>query len=187
MFNSGYDIFTNVSLKSILFGMIKTLRRINGCSEYMLNHDFNFWQDWSENIADLIKAANQSYRYELFGTGGTGSRDFSYFDFKNFVAFGYSFTPYMMDILDARRYGNPLEYFAQLMPLTKFKDQFGATVPWLTYVHLEGAEPAKVDNVWIDDARKRGGRNLRFYGSTTWGVEMHRPTASGIIKRTPSS
>lgn len=187
MFNSGYDIFTNVSLKNILFGMMKTLRRINGCNEYMLNHDFNFWMDWSENIADLIKSASQSYRYELFGSGGTGSRDFSYFDFKNFVAFGYSFTPYMIDAFDARRYGNILEYFAQMMPLTKFKDQYGMTVPWLTYVHLEGAEPAKVDNVWIDDARKRLGRTLRVAGQTTWSVEIHRPTASGIIKRTPAN
>ena len=93
----------------------------------------------------------------------------------------------MIDAFDARRYGNILEYFTQMMPLAKFKDQFGMTVPWLTYVHLEGAEPAKVDNVWIDDARKRLGRNLRVAGQTVWGVEMHRPTASGIIKRTPAN
>jgi hypothetical protein len=187
MFNSGYDVFTNVSLKQILFGMIKTLRRINGCSEYMLSHDFNFWMDWSENIADLVKAAGQSVNYELFGPGGTGSRDFSYFDFKNFVAFGYKFTPYMIDAFDHRRYANILEYFALMTPLAKFKDQFGATVPWITYVHIAGAEPAKVDNIWIDDARKRLGRNLRVACQTTWGMECHRPTAAGILRKTPTS
>lgn len=187
MFNSGYDIFTNVSLKQILFGMIKTLRRINGCSDYMLVHDFNFWMDWSESIGDMIRASNQSYRYALFGDGGTGSRDFSYYDFKNFMAFGYNFTPYMLDVFDHRRYANILEYFTLLMPLTKFKDQNGQTVPWLTYVHIAGAEPAKVDNIWIDDARKRLGRNLRVACQTTWGQEVHRPTAAGILKRTPTN
>lgn len=187
MFNSGYDIFTNVSLKQILFGMIKTLRRIEGCNEYMLCNDFNFWMDWSESIADLIKSAGQSVVYELFGSGGTGSRDFSYYDFKNWTSFGYKFTPYMLDAWDARRYANPIEYFALMMPLAKFRDQFGATVPWITFVHIKGAEPAKVDNIWIDDARKRLARNLRVACQTSWGIEIHRPTAAGIMKRTPTN
>lgn len=187
MFNAGYDIFTNVSLKAILFGMIKTLRRINGCDQYMLAHDFNFWMDWSENIGDLIRAAGQSVVYELFGGGGTGSRDFSYYDFRNFTAFGYKFTPYMIDAFDHRRYANILEYFSLMMPLTKFKDQFGATVPWVTYCHITGAEPAKVDNIWVDDARKRLGRNLRVACQTTWGMECHRITAAGTLRRTPTN
>lgn len=187
MFNSGYDIFSNVSLKQILFGMMKTLRKINGCNDYMLMHDFNFWMDWSESIGDMIRAANQSYRYELFGEGGTGSRDFSYFDFKSFTAFGYNFTPYMLDVFDHRRYGNILEYFAEMMPLAKFKDQTGQTVPFLTYVHLEGAEPAKIDNIWSYDFRKQFARTLDIGCQTTYGVEIHRPTALGIIKKTPTS
>lgn len=187
MFNSGYDIFTNVSMKSILFGMIKTLRRINGCTDYMLTHDFNFGMDWTENIGELIKASNQSYRYELFGPGGTGSRDFSYYDFKNFTAFGYNFTPYMMDAFDHRRYANILEYFALMQPLAKFKDQYGNTVPFVTYVSLEGAEPAMQNNIWLDDARKRGQRTYDVYCVTTWGFECHRPTAMGILKRTSSN
>lgn len=187
MFNSGYDIYTNVSLKGILFGMIKTLRRINGCSDYMLTHDFNFGMDWTENIGELIKAANQSYRYELFGTGGTGVRDFSYYDFQNFTAFGYKFTPYQLDVFDHRRYANILEYFALMMPLTKFKTNDGQTVPFITYVALEGAEPAKMNNIWMDDARKRGQRTYDVYGETTWGFECHRPTALGILKRTSTN
>ncbi len=187
MFNTGYDIFTNVSLKQILWGMIKTLRRVNGCTDYMLAHDFNFWMDWSESIGDMIKASAQSYRYELFGTGGEGSRDFSYYDFKNFAAFGYNFTPYMLDIFDHRRYGNILEYFSLMMPLAKFRDQQGNTVPFLTYVNLEGAEPAKVDNIWVYDFRKQGGRDLDMFCQTTYGIEIHRPTAMGIIKKTSTT
>lgn len=184
MFNAGYDIFSNVSLKQILWGMIKTLRRVEGCNSYMLAHDFNFWMDWSESIGDMIKAATQSYRYALFGDGGTGERDFSYYSFQKFEAFGYEFVPYMIDAFDNRRYGNILEYFALLMPNAKFKDQMGNTVPFLTYCHVEGAEPAKVDNIWIDDARKRLGRNLRLAVSTTWGLEIHAPTKLGILKKT---
>lgn len=183
MFNSGYDIFTNVSLKQILFGMIKTLRRINGCNEYMLVHDFGFWMDWSESIGQMIAASGQNYVYALFGPGGTGSRDFTYYDFKAFEAFGYKFTPYQLDIFDHRRYANILEYFAILMPMAKFKDQMGKTVPFLTYCHVKGAEPAKVDNIWIDDARKRGARNLRLFLQTTWGMEIHAPTRIGLLTK----
>lgn len=186
MFNAGYDIFTNVSLKQILWGMIKTLRRINGCNEYMLAHDFNFWMDWSESIGDMITASKQSYRYALFGDGGTGARDFSYYSFSVFEAFGYKFTPYMIDAFDHRRYGNILEYFVLMMPLAKFKDQNGTTVPFLTYCYLEGAEPAKVDNIWIDDARKRLDRNLRVALQTTYGLEIHAPTRLGILKKASS-
>jgi hypothetical protein len=183
MFNSGYDIFTNVSLKQILFGMIKTLRRINGCNEYMLVHDFGFWMDWSESIGLMIQASGQNYVYELFGPGGTGARDFTYYNFKSFEAFGYKFTPYMIDLFDHRRYANMLEYFAILMPMAKFKDQAGNTIPFLTYCYVEGAEPAKVDNIWIDDARKRGARNLRVFLQTTWGLEIHAPTRIGLLSK----
>lgn len=187
MFNAGYDIFTNVSLKAILFSMIKTLRKINGCSEYMLAHDFNFGMDWTENIGELIKASGQSLRYELFGPGGTGVRDFTYYQFKNFIAFGYSFVPYQLDVFDHRRYAAILEYFALEMPMAKFKDQYGNTVPFVTYVSLEGAEPARIDNIWYDDARKRGLRTYDVYGETTYGMECHRPTAMGILKRTSTN
>ncbi|MGL4630039.1 MAG: hypothetical protein ACRCVT_02440, partial [Leadbetterella sp.] len=187
MFNTGYDIFNGVSLKQILWGMMKTLRRINGCNDYMLCHDFNFWMDWSENIADMIKASSQSYRYELFGEGGAGSRDFSYYDFKTFEAFGYKFTPYMVDIFDNRRYGNIMEYFAIMKPMAKFRDQQGNTVPFVTCTNLMGAEPAKVKGIWMDDVRDRGGRLVNVFGQTTYGYEFHRPTALGTIRKTSTS
>jgi hypothetical protein len=93
----------------------------------------------------------------------------------------------MMDTFDHRRYANILEYFALMMPLTKFKDQYGNTVPFVTYVSLEGAEPAMQNNIWVDDARKRGLRTYDVYCVTTWGYECHRPTAMGILKRTSSN
>ena len=183
MWNVGYDIFTNISLKQILFGMIRTLRRINGCTNYMLAHDFLFGMDWSDSIAALITASKQSYQYELFGGGGTGLRDFSYYEFSVFTAFGYSFTPYMLDVFDTRRYGSMLEYFALMMPMTKFRDQDHNSVPFLTYVNLEGAEPAMVDNIWSWDFRKQFKRTFDVGCTTTYGIEIHRPTALGIIKK----
>jgi hypothetical protein len=184
MFNAGYDIFTNVSLKQILFGMIKTLRRVEGCNSYTLHHDFNFWMDWSESIGELIKASKQSYKYSLFGEGGTGARDFSYFSFSKFDAFGYEFIPYMIDAFDNRRYGNILEFFAVLTPNAKFKDQMQNTVPFLTYCFVEGAEPAMMDNIFIYDFRKQFGRTLDIGCVTTWGMEIHAPTRLGILKKT---
>ncbi len=93
----------------------------------------------------------------------------------------------MMDVFDHRRYANILEYFALMMPLTKFKTQYGETVPFITYVALEGAEPARMNNIWMDDARKRGQRTYDIYGETTYGMECHRPTALGIVKRTSAN
>lgn len=183
MFNASYDIFTNVSLKQILWGMIKTLRRVEGCNSYTLLHDFNFWMDWSESIGEMITASKQSYRYALFGEGGTGARDFSYYSFSKFDAFGYEFIPYMIDAFDNRRYGNILEYFAVMMPNADFKDQRGEKVPFLTYAHLEGAEPAKVRGMWIYDFREQGGRVLNSYCQTTYGIEIHGPTRLGILKK----
>lgn len=187
MFNAGYDIFSSISLKQILFGMIKTLRRVNGCNEYMLVHDFGFMMDWSESIGTMIAATGQNYVYQLFGPGGTGTRDFSYFEFKAFRAFGYTFNPYQIDVLDHRRYANILEYFALLMPLAKFRDQEGNMVPFLTYCYVAGAEPAKVENIWSFDFRKQGGRTLNVYLSTTWGMEIHRPTALGLLTKQSSA
>lgn len=187
MFNSGYEIFTNISLKQILWGMMKTLRKVNGCTDYMLAHDFNFGMDWSDSIAGLVKAADQSYRYELFGTGGTGSRNFDYYDFQTFTAFGYKFTPYMLDIFDHRRYAGILEYFALMMPLSRFKDQDGNMVPFVTYCDIMGAEPGKVDNIYSFDFRKQMKRTLDVACETTYGMEVHRPTAMGTIKKTSTN
>ena len=184
MFNSGYDVFTNVSLKQILFGMIKTLRRVNGCNSYTLMHDFLFWMDWSEQLGDLITASKQSYKYALFGEGGTGARDFSYYSFSKFDAFGYEFIPYMLDVFDHRRYANILEYFSLLMPNAKFKDQNGDTIPFLTFCYLEGAEPAKVDHIYMYDFRKQFQRTVDVGLETTWGQEIHAPTRLGILKKT---
>ena len=74
-----------------------------------------------------------------------------------------------------------------MMPLAKFRDQQGNTVPFVTRTNLLGAEPAKVDSIWIDDVRKRGGRVVNVFGKTTYGYEFHRPTALGTIRKTTTS
>jgi hypothetical protein len=181
MFNFAYDVFLQDSFKGLLFAMIKTLRKVNGSNEYIMAHDFNFNIDWSDAIAALTKNAGQSLRYSLFGDGGEGTRDFKYYQFKDFEAFGYKFRSYMMDAFDARRYGHALEYFALLMPAKTFIDTDGNRVPIVTYVNIKGAEMAKEQRVWIDDARERGGRNLRCFIKDAWGMEIHAPTRLGMI------
>ncbi len=184
MFNFAYDVFLQDSFKGLLFAMIKTLRKVNGSNEYLMAHDFNFNMDWSDAIAALTRNAGQSLRYSLFGDGGEGVRDFSYYKFNDFEAFGYKFRAYMMDAFDARRYGHALEYFALLLPAKTFVDTDGNRVPIVTYVNIEGAEVAKEQKVWIDDARERGERNLRCFFKDCWGMEIHAPTRLGTISKT---
>lgn len=183
MFNYAYDMFIGGSFKSLLFAMIKSIRKINGSSDYMLIHDFNFGIDWSEAIAALIKGSGQYYKYSLFGDGGVGMRDFEYFNFGNWKWSNYNFLSYQMDAFDSYRFGRPLDYFAILMPAKAFTDTDGNRVPPVNYVNVEGAEQAKDQSVWVDDARQRGERCLRIYGKDSFGIEVHVPTQMGIISR----
>lgn len=162
MFTRSYDPASGISLKAMLFNMIKSLRRVNGCSEYMLMHDFNFWMDWSEAIASLIKESTVDKLYSLFGSGGEGARNFEYYSFKDFTAFGYKFRTFQVDAFDAMRYGNFLENFAILMPACKFKDTAGKYVPPVTYVNIEGKNPAAQKKIWSYNFMDQGCRTLRF-------------------------
>jgi len=183
MFNAAYDVYTKTSFEAFLFNAMKILRKIQGCKDYMLMHDWNFWIDWSKSLADSIKAADQSYRYALFGDGGEGARMFDYYSFKNFEAFGYKFVPYMLDAFDHRRYGSYQENFALMLPMAEFTDIDGARVPIFTYTYLVGAEPARVDHMWIDDARERRERFLYGNVQTSFGHEIHALTRLGTIKK----
>lgn len=183
MFNYAYDIFLGGSFKSLLFSMIKSLRKINGSNEYMLIHDFNFGIDWSEAIAQIVKNYDQNYRFKLFGEGGMGEQDFEYFKFKNFSWSNFMFKAYQMDSFDSYRFGRPLDYFAMLLSAKAYTDTDGNRVPLINFVNIEGAEPAKDQEVWIDDARKRGARNLRVFFKDSFGIEIHKPTQMGMISR----
>ena len=187
MFNYGYDIFLGGSFKSILFSIIKSLRKINGSTEYILAHDFNFGLDWSEAIAAIVRNYNQNYRFELFGDGGEGDMDFTYFKFNDFRWSNYMFRSYQVDMFDSYRYGRPLDYFAMLLPAKAYTDTDGNRVPIMNYVNIEGAEPAKDQQVWLYDFRQQGGRNLNVYFKDSFGIEIHKPTQLGMITRGKNS
>jgi hypothetical protein len=186
MFNYAYDIFLSGSFKSLLFSMIKSLRKINGSNEYLLVHDFNFGLDWSEAIAAIVRNYDQNYRFKLFGEGGVGEQNFEYFKFNDFKWSNYYFRCYQMDVFDSYRYGRALDYFAMLLPAKAYTDTDGNRVPIMNYVNIEGAEQAKDQMVWIDDARQRGERNLRVFFKDSFGIEIHKPTQLGMIWKSPN-
>lgn len=183
MFNYAYDIFLGGSFKSLLFSMIKSLRKINGSNEYILAHDFNFGLDWSEAIASIVRNYNQDYKFALFGDGGMGDMDFTYFKFNDFKWANYYFRAYQINMFDSYRYGRPLDYFAMLLPAKAYSDTDGNRVPIMNYVNIEGAEMAKEQRVWIDDARERGERVLNVFFKDSFGIEIHKPTQLGMIWR----
>lgn len=182
MFNFAYDDLMQGSFRAILFSIIKSLRRINGSPENFLLHDFHFGLDWSNAIADLVKAFEQNYKFSLFGDGGMGGdRDFTYFNFRDFGYQNYKFRSSQVDVFDTYRYGGLLESFALLMPAKKLQDTQGDTVPIVTMVHIAGAEPAKENKIWFDDARVRGKRTIDAYAKDNLGFEFHAPMQCGMI------
>lgn len=184
LWDVSYDIYSQTSLTQQLLGMTKTLRKTNGSDSYMLMHDFHFKQDWSDGLAQVVKAADQSKVYELFGGGGEGIRDFSYYEFGNFTAYGYSFITYLMGSMDDRRYGGMLENTAFMLPASRFYDSDNKQVPILTYCVLNGgAEPAKQHDMWVDDARKRRERQVFVTAKTHYGIEIHGKTRMGLMRK----
>lgn len=183
-FNFSYDNFVGSSFKAIMFAMIKSIRKVNGAPEYMLLHDFNFGIDWSNAIAALVAANNQSYRFSLFGEGGMGLQEnFQYFQFQDFGWANYKFRSYQMDLFDDRRLGRPLENTAFLVPSRTFVDTDGNIVPPISYVSIEGAEPAKDQEVWVDDGRKRGERTMTIYIKDNFGLEFSGASQMGMISK----
>ena len=181
MFNFAYDDLMQGSFRSILFSIIKSLRRINGSPENFLLHDFHFGLDWSNAIADLVKAFEQSYKFALFGDGGMGMQDFQYFNFRNFGYQNYKFIASQVDVFDTYRYGGLLESFALLMPAKKLQTTDGTTVPIVTMCHIAGAEPARNQYIWFDDSRVRGERTINAYAKDNLGFEFHAPMQCGMI------
>lgn len=183
MYNRFYDPASEVSLRQILMGMIRNLRKTNGCNEYMLLHDMGFAIDWSDAIAAMVKSAGQNLNFSLFGKGGGGTMNFDWFEFKDFSAFGYKFRTYMIDAFDSWRYGNFQTNFALMMPACKYRDTGGHWVPPVTYVTMEGCEPAKVKHVFAYDFRVQGCRNYDVFLKDEWGMEIHCPSRLGLLER----
>ena len=187
LFNYAYDQFLGGSFKSLLFSIIKSLRKINGSDEQWLIRDFNFGLDWGEAMAQLTRNYGQNLRYSLFGDGGEGMRDFEYFQFGNFKWNNYKFIDYQMDAFDDYQLGRPLEYFAFLMPAKAYTDTDGNRVPILNYVNIKGAEMAKDQRVWMWDFREQGQRIVSIFAKDAFGIEIHKPTQLGMIWRGNSS
>lgn len=183
MFSRRYDPGDGVSLKSMLFNMVKALRKVNGCTDYMLLHDFGFKFDWNDAMAALIKATEIGKNYQLFGLGGEGKRSISWFDYGVFDAYGYRFVPKLIDTFDNRRYGAYQENFALMLPACTFKDTNGNDVAPVTFVNIKGAEVAKQDRIWPDDTRERGCRDLNVFVKTSYGMEIHCASKMGTIRK----
>lgn len=183
-FQFSYDQFVGASFKSIMFAMIKSIRKINGSPEYMLLHDFNFGIDWSNAIGALVNANNQNYKFALFGDGGKGEMDeFDWYNFRDFGWSSYKFRTYQMDVMDDRRFGRPLAYTAFLLPAKAHMDIDGNMCPPMTYVSIEGSEPAKYQEVWVDDKRIRGKRTLTVYIKDNFGIEYNGASQWGLITK----
>jgi len=183
MYNKFYDPSSGTSLKQIIFGMIRNGRKVNGCTEWLFLNDQGFEMDWSEAIANMIAANKQEHIFSLFGNGGGGVMDFKWFQFKKFEAFGFKFATFLLDALEAYRYGNMQSNFAVIMPACKFKDTLGNVVPAVTYAVQEGCEPAKQKNVWSYDFREQGCRNYQVFMKDEFGLEIHCPSKLGLLQK----
>lgn len=183
MFTRSYDPASGISLKAMLFNMIRSLRKVHGCNEYMLLHDFGFWMDWSEAIAELVRNSTVDKMYSLFGAGGEGARNFQYYSFGDFQAFGYKFRTTLVDAFDHMRYGDYLADFGLLLPACKFKDTGGAYVPPVTYVNIEGKNPAFQKKIWSYDFKDQGCRNLQVFIKDSYGMEIHCASKMGTLRK----
>jgi hypothetical protein len=182
-FNRFYDPSDGSSLKAMLWNMIKSLRKIYGCNEYMLLHDAEFGMDWSTAIAQLVKDTEIGKNYQLFGLGGEGQRDITWYQYNAFMAYEFTFTPKKIGVLDSRRYGAKTESYALMMPACRFKDTNGDDVAPVNYTNIYGAESAQQDQTFIDDTRKRGCRDLNCFVKTSYGMEQYGVTKWGSVKK----
>lgn len=183
MFNRYYDPTDGASLKAMLWNMVRSLRKVYGCNDYMLLADAEFMMDWSSAIAQLIKDTEIGKNYQLFGLGGTGGRDISWYNFKTFTAYEFTFTPKQIGALDTPRYGAYKESYAVLMPACRFKDTNGNDVPPVNYVNIQGSESAWQDKIWPDDTRQRGCRDLNVFVKTSYGMEEYGVSKWGIVQK----
>lgn len=183
MFNRFYDPTDGASLKAMLWNMIKSLRKIYGCTSYLLLHDSDFQMDWGSAIAQLVKESEIGKNYQLFGIGGEGSRNLTWYDYKTFEAYEFTFTPKKIGVYNTRRYGAYTEAYALMTPACRFHDTNGNDVPPVNYVNIEAYEEAWQDKTWVDDTRPRGLRTVDVYTKTSYGMEQYGTTKWGAVKR----
>lgn len=182
-FSRYYDPASGWSLKSMIFNWIRQLKLRNGPTEYMVASDFGFGMDWNEACKELVVGSGQNPFYQLFGPGGTGNRDFQYYNFQDFTAYNYYFRRYEIGAFDDPRYGNALENFAFLIPSAKYKDTGGNIVPPATYTNIGAAEDAKQKKVWSYNFMDQGGRTLKVMCKDSWGLEIHCAKQLGTLRK----
>jgi len=184
MFSRRYDPNDGVSFKTILLNMMKSQRKVNGATEWILAYDYGFRIDFSEAMALMVMGSKGNLTYKLFGEGGEGARSFKHYEFTDFEAFGYKYRGFQVDAFDAQRYGNWFENVAFVMPATTYKDHLGKTVSPVTYVNIGASELSAEQKIKVDDTRARGLRTLDVYAEDTYGMEIHCATKLGIFRRT---
>lgn len=182
-FSRYYDPASGWSLKSMIFNWIRQLRLRNGPTQYMIAHDFSFGLDWSDAIGELVSKAKADTVYKLFGDGGSGKRDFEWYEFGDFSAHNYQFRTYNVDAFDTPRYANPLTDFAFLIPSAKYMDTAGKVVPPATYVNIGAAEDAKQKKIWSFNFTEQGGRYLQVMCKDAWGLEIHCAKQLGSLRK----
>lgn len=182
-FNFAYDDLMIGSFKSILFSIVKSIQKVNGSPTNYIQHDFNFHIDYGEAMAAMVKQNSSPINlgYELFGSGGEGERDLTYYEFRNWRWNGYDFISKRVNTFDTQRFGQVLSHFALVLPAKRFQDNNGNTVPIITMCHNVGAEPAKTQYIRVDDARDRGLRTINVYAQDAFGIEFHGATKTGMI------
>lgn len=182
-FSRYYDPGSGWSLKSMIFNWIRQLKLRNGPTQYMIAHDFGFGMDWTDAVGELVSKTTVDKMYSLFGPGGTGARDFTWFEFEKFSAFKYDFSTYQVDAFDARRYGNMLQDFATLIPSAKYKDTAGKIVPPATYTNIGAKQAAYQKKIWSYNFTDQGGRFLQVMCKDSWGLEIHCAKQLGNLRR----
>jgi hypothetical protein len=182
-FSRYYDPNSGWSLKSMIFNWIRQLKLRNGPNQYILSHDFGFGLDWTEAIGELVSKTKSDMVYRLFGDGGTGMRDFQWYQFQDFNAFNYSFRTYQVDAFDARRYGNAMQDFAFLLPSAKYKDTAGKIVPPATYVNIGAKNAAYQKKIWSYPFIEQGLRTIKVMCKDSWGLELHAAKQLGTLRR----
>ncbi len=184
--NQVYDPAQGASFYQIFMNMVRRIRSIRGCNEYLLAHDFKFGLDWNQGIGELVKAFTGTNTYSLLGNGGSGARDIEMPTFDNFkINNTFTFRRYQIDMLDDPKFGGNLkENFALMMPMCKFKDTNGKDVPIVTYTSIEGCEVGPDMQIFTVDKRKTMNcPQIDFVAKDLFGLEIHGANQLAVMQR----
>ena len=186
MFTNLYDPNDGVSFMQRIMNMVKSMRKVNGCKDYLFAYDFGFMIDWSTQLMNLVtqtNAAGGAHNYSLFGLGNAGARNVIWPEFHDFSLYGYNFRGYQIDAFDSARYGYMLKDFAYIQPACTFTDSKGRTVPPITYVNIERDERAPEKKMWSYDFRQEGCRTVKVFIQDFYGMENHCSTKTATWRK----